>query len=100
MTPEFITACAAWATGTGKPMAYLDAVLKDLAARDIRTWEAAERDHQQRSAQKPAAGGAARQPRQLREQQYEQREYTNQEELPDWMREMLDDGDGVKHDPQ
>ena len=98
----FILHCAAWAGSAGKPMPYMDALLKDLAAKGIRTAEAADAEHaarQQAVASQPQAG-QPRQPRLAREQQYQQREYEDNPGLPDWMREMMEKEDAERHDTQ
>lgn len=73
LSREMILFTADYAAGTEKPMAYLDAILRDCAQKGIRTPEAAERAHQahrQNTAAAPKKGTAA-----LPAQQYSQRDY-------------------------
>ena len=90
--PEMILKAADYAAGSEKPMAYLDAILRDYAARGIRTAEAAERDRAARKAgsgprvegARPAAGVPA--------QQYSQRDYAAPRESVEDVMKRLNGG--------
>ena len=90
--PEMILKAADYAAGSEKPMAYLDAILRDYAARGIRTAEAAERDRAARKAgsgpraegTRPAAGVPA--------QQYSQRDYAAPRESVEDVMKRLNGG--------
>ena len=83
---ELIRGCADWASGAERPMAYLDAVLRGLREKGIRTPEEAER---QREKLPPAA----RQIRPVSAQQYHQREY-REGDSPDWLMEQWKEMNG------
>lgn len=92
--PMFIAHCAVHARGTDKPMLYLNRMLEDFNTKGIRTIEAAEAAHQAWQQSSAAQNGerksAPRGPKVVREQQYEQREYENSTEVPDWLKEDLE----------
>lgn len=78
-TQEMIIACAAFAKEAERPMAYLNGVLDNFRKQGIFTPEAAVEAHE---AQKPAKSGKT-----VREQQYEQRDYDEPQQLPEWMQQ-------------
>ena len=68
-------------------MTYMDKLLTDYAAQGFRTPEAvaaAHAAHQAQHAAQPAAPAAPK-GKVVREQQYEQREYENSPDIPEWM---------------
>ena len=87
---EMILAAADAAAGSEKPMAYLDAILRDCARRGIRTPEAAERD---RAARKQArAGDGKKAAGTVPAQQYSQRDYTEPRESVEDVMKRLNGG--------
>lgn len=71
-TPEMILFAADYAAGSEKPMAYLDAILRDYAQKGIHTPEAAELEHR---AHRQGAGTKIKQSASVPAQQYSQRSY-------------------------
>ncbi len=90
-TPEMILHTADYAAGSEKPMAYLDTILRDYAARNIRTTEAAERDRQARR-EAAAAGEQRKKDDLLPAQRYTQRDYSHEEEDPEELMARLNRG--------
>ena len=89
-SPEMILYAAESAAGAGKPMAYLNRILKEYAEKGIRTKEQidAERQaHQERRNGKNAPGAA----KTVAAQQYAQRDYSGQGENPDDVLERLEE---------
>lgn len=87
MPVETILFVSAFASGKDKPMTYMDKLLTDYAAQGFRTPEAvaaAHAAHQAQHAAQPAAPAAPK-GKVVREQQYEQREYENSPDIPEWM---------------
>ena len=87
-TREMIVACAAFAKEAERPMPYLNGVLDNFRKQGIFTPEAAlaARDQQKPAVAKPG--------KVVREQQYEQREYTDDQQLPEWMQQRLKEMNG------
>lgn len=84
-TPEMIIASAAYAAGAEKPLPYLDKLLAAFHEQGIATPERAAEAHQawkERNGVQPAKPKAGKT---VREQQYEQREYHDTDEMPEWM---------------
>lgn len=84
----FITQCAAWAVGKDKPMIYLDAILGRFRDKGIVTMEEALREraeHQQALAAAPQPATPARTTKVVEQQQYTQREYTDNDDALDAM---------------
>lgn len=82
---EMIIACAAYAADKEKPMQYLNGVLRACKEKGYTTPEEIMRDRsewqkqfEQSTQQKPKG-------KVVREQQYTQREYDEQNDMPDWM---------------
>ena len=96
----FIFACAAWAVGKDKPMAYLDKLITGFHQKGITTPEAAARErenHLQALKDKPAAAAPAapvRGPKQVEQQQYTQREYVHSEDAMDAMMKKWQEENG------
>lgn len=84
---EMIVACAAFAKEAERPMAYLNGVLDNFRKQGVFTPEAAAAAHEQH---KPAAKPG----KVVREQQYEQRKYEDEQELPEWMQQRLKEMNG------
>ena len=85
LSREMILYCASMVQDVEKPMPYLDKLMSNLAQRGITTAEQAAQDRQswqeknaQQRAEKPAGRGKV-----IHEQQYEQREYANNEDALD-----------------
>lgn len=77
-TPDTILVCAPWCAQAGKPLLYLDGILKNLHAQGIHTPEAAIANRESAST-KPSAQGAKPAGKTVSHQQYEQREYKDTE---------------------
>ena len=90
---ELIVFCAGFCAGADKPMAYLDKILTDYAARGITTPEAAAADRAAHKDAAPKSAAAKPQTKAVPAQQYEQREYTVSTELPEWMKQRLEELD-------
>ena len=78
-SPEIILFAAENAAGAEKPMAYLNRILREYAEKGIRTREQIEaerREHQERARN----GAASRPGKSVSAQQYEQRDYSGQDE--------------------
>jgi len=86
-TREMIVACAAFAKEAERPMPYLNGVLDNFRKQGIFTPEAAAAAH---AEHKPAA----KQGKVVREQQYEQRNYADEQQLPEWMQQRLKEMNG------
>ena len=87
--PEaMILICAAYAQHVDKPMPYLDKILSEFAKRGVRTPDEAEAAHREFLAGKTAPP-AAKPAKQVREQQYTQREYENTQGMTDRMAQRL-----------
>lgn len=86
-TKEMIVYCAAFAKEAEKPMPYLNKLLDAFQQKGVFTPEAAEAAH---GAHKPAAKPG----KVVREQQYEQRQYEENQELPEWMQQRLKEMNG------
>ncbi len=80
-SPELILLAAEAATGTERPMNYLDAILRAYAERGIRTEEQIRKAREEFRNQ--AAQGSARAGKQVLAQQYSQRDYSGPEETMD-----------------
>lgn len=74
---EMILFTARYAAGTEKPMAYLDKVLRGYAEKGIRTAEAAQKEHETHVT---AARQESKPAKQVSAQQYEQRDYSREDE--------------------
>lgn len=88
---EMIIATAAYAANAEKPMLYLDKLLEGFAQKNVTTPEQAAAEHVAHQQLRQPAAPAARPVKTVREQQYTQREYSNDNELPAWMRERLEE---------
>ncbi|MBE5804301.1 MAG: hypothetical protein E7316_07300 [Clostridiales bacterium] len=86
-TREMIVACAAYAREAERPMPYLNGVLDNFRKQGIFTPEAAAAAH---AEHKPAAKPG----KVVREQQYEQRSYDDEQALPEWMQQRLKEMNG------
>ena len=86
MPVETILFVSAFAAGTEKPMLYMDKLLESFAQQGARTPEAVAAAHAAHQAQQGAQPVAnAPKGKVVREQQYEQREYENSPDIPEWM---------------
>lgn len=86
-TREMVVTCAAFAKEAERPMAYLNGVLDNFRKQGVFTPEAALAAH---ADHKPAAKPG----KVVREQQYEQRQYTEDQQLPEWMQQRLKEMNG------
>ncbi|MDO4483159.1 MAG: DnaD domain protein [Clostridia bacterium] len=90
---DFILYCGMFAANAEKHMPYLDGVLKSFHEKNITTPEAAaaaHREYQLQQTKVPAA--AAQKPgKTVIEQQYEQRTYETNNDLPDWMIKRMEE---------
>lgn len=84
-TPEMIVYCAAYAREAERPMPYLNGVLDNFRKQGIFTPEAAAAQGEQ----KPAKPGKT-----VGEQQYQQRQYEDSNDLPDWMQQKMKEMNG------
>ncbi len=94
----FVIQCAAFAADTGKPMAYLDAMLENFHQKNIRTLEEAqqerERFRQEYAAKSGKAEAAPRGPKTVEQQNYTQREYTHTDDaMDDLMKDWKENAD-------
>lgn len=95
----FIFACATWAVGKDKPMAYLDKLITGFHQKGVTTPTEAAREHEkylQSLQDKPAAPAAApvRGPKVVEQQQYTQREYVHTEDAMDAMMKKWQEENG------
>lgn len=93
-TSEMIVGCAVYAAGAEKPMPYLDKLLEAFNRQGVTTLDKAaeaNRAWKEKNAAQPAhtKGGKT-----VREQQYEQREYQDTDEMPEWMLRQLKEMNG------
>lgn len=86
LSPEMIMTCAAFAKEAERPMPYLNGVLDSLRKQGISTPEEAVKAHEQREEKKPG--------KTVREQQYEQRSYDDEQQLPEWMQQRMKEMNG------
>ena len=82
--PGFVTQCAGFAIGKGKPMLYLGALLEDFHKKGISTFEAAQRERDA-FQQKQSAPAAPRTTKTVEQQQYTQRDYADNDDVLDAM---------------
>lgn len=85
-TPEMIVYCAGYAKEAERPMPYLNGVLDNFRKQGIFTPEAAAAQGEVKPAAKPV--------KTVREQQYSQREYTDNDALPEWMQQSWKEMNG------
>lgn len=85
-SPEMVMTCAAFAKDAERPMPYLNGVLDNFRKQGIFTPEEAVKLHEEHKEQKPG--------KTVREQQYQQREYTDEQQLPEWMQQRLKEMNG------
>ncbi|MBQ7865662.1 MAG: DnaD domain protein, partial [Clostridia bacterium] len=84
---EMVVYCAAFAKDADKPMPYLNKLLDTFRQEGVLTPEAAAAAHEK---VKPAAKAG----KVVREQQYEQRQYEENQQLPEWMQQRLKEMNG------
>lgn len=92
-TEDMVCFTAGLIRDADKPMLVLNKKLESYRERGITTEEQADADEKAWRERQGKDGGGKKQGRVLVEQQYEQREYTAPDELPDWMLEQLEKGD-------
>ena len=98
----FVTQCATLAIGKERPLSYLDRILEVYHGKGIRTWEAAQLEHEafqqtqagKADASRQNANAPARGPKVVGEQQYTQREYTHSDDAVDAMMKAWQEGNG------
>lgn len=86
-TREMVVYCAAFAKDAEKPVPYLNKLLDTFRQEGVSTPEAAAAAHEKA---KPAAKAG----KVVREQQYEQRQYEDNQQLPEWMQQRLKEMNG------
>ena len=93
-SPDAILAAAELAAGAEQPMPYLNSILRDFAGKGIRTREQIQEESRARQKQPRTAAG--RKPeRQVAAQNYQQRDYSGQEESMDDVLMRLRGGNGT-----
>ena len=89
LSMELVTHCATWSVGKAEPMFYLNTVLKNMHEKNISTLADATDDHQKHQQeyanQAKQFAAAARAPKTVEQQQYTQREYTDNDDALDAM---------------
>ena len=96
---EQILHAAPWASGTARPMSYLDRILKNFFDRGIRTAEQMDADHvQAKSTGQSAQTGSRWGSGTVIEQRYEQRPNTepDADEVPEWIRKIAEEQERKK----